>query len=396
MFGVVIRELAGKEEHQEADLLWLQCFERGCRSSLDVLPRWREGLEDRILRFGLWDDLGMQATLQMYETPSQFGSEVVIPGTYISSIACAPVRRGRGYGVACLKHALEHTRDAGLLLSTLSPFEYGYYRRLGWEWVKVLRHYRVPSRTLNVVPETAKVRAARSQDRRGIQEAYRRFAVRYRGMAVRDEVEWDLRLEGSGSHVSYVYVYEGDEGIEGYLVLRGGGPDETHLPEFISLTPRAQRALLGLLRRLHTQTRMFTWDAPEDDGLWSQFLHRDMQTSVAAGLQGRVVDVAAALTALKPAPGLRGKLTICIEDTFAAWNDGAWRVEFEGRSVTVSRTTAEAEISMDIQAFTQAFFGVLPVASLRERQRLEVASEDAFQALRLLLDGPPMWNNGPL
>jgi predicted acetyltransferase len=390
-----IRRLVG-EESGEADLLWLQCFERGSLSSLEILPKWRDGFEHRIVRFGLWDKFGMQATLQMYETPCQFDSGAVLRTTYISSIACAPAARGQRYGVACLKHALEDMRAAGQVLTTLSPFEYAYYRQLGWEWVKVIRVYWVPSRMLCVVPETQNVRAARKQDRPAIEETYRRFARRYRGMAVRDEREWDLVLDGSKSHVSYVYVYEGDEGIEGYVVVRGGNPDETYLPEFISVTPRAQRALLGMLRRLHTQTKAFTWGAPEDDGLWSQFLHRDMRTTVGPGLQGRIVDVAAALGALKPAPGLRGEFTIDIEDSFAPWNAGSWQVAFADGAVTVGPTRREPQIRMDIQAFTQAFFGVLPVTSLRERQRMEVASEVAFQALRRLLDGPPMWNNGPL
>jgi len=36
---------------------------------------------------------GMQATLQMYTTRSQFAPDVILPGTYTSSIACAPARR---------------------------------------------------------------------------------------------------------------------------------------------------------------------------------------------------------------------------------------------------------------------------------------------------------------
>ncbi|HWD41244.1 MAG TPA: GNAT family N-acetyltransferase [Fimbriimonas sp.] len=390
---MVVRRLEGDETH-EADLLWLQCFERGLKSSLDGLSKWREGLEPRIVRFGLWDEAGMQATLQMYGKRLQFESGVVIPAAYISSIACAPARRGRGYGSACLKHALEHMRDAGQIVTTLSPFEYAYYRELGWEWIRIIRGYRVPSRMLRVVPETEDVRLANPQDRPGIEEAYRRFSARYRGMAVRDEVEWDLVLDGSKSYVSYVYVYESDGGIDGYLVMRGGGSEETFLPEFISLTPQAQRALLGLLRRLHNQAKTFVWDAPEDDGLWSQFMHRDMHTGIGPGLQGRVVDVEAALTALKPA--LSGDFVIDIQDPFASWNAGTWQVAFADGVVTVASTKRDAEIQVDIQAFTQAFFGVLPVTALRGRDRMAVIREPAFQALRGLLDGPPMWYNGPI
>ncbi|AIE84619.1 GCN5-related N-acetyltransferase [Fimbriimonas ginsengisoli Gsoil 348] len=384
-----------EKEFEEADFLWLQSFERGTLSSLGGLARYRDGFEHRMVRFGLWDEAGMQATLQMYTTLMQFEPGLVLPSTYISSIACAPARRGRGYGGACLRYALEHMRDAGQLLTTICPFEFAYYRQFGWEWVNIRRSYRVPSRALRPVPETDSVRAAGKQDRKAIEEVYRRIGRGYRGMAVRDEAEWDLILSDSKSHLSYVYVYEGDEGIEGYLVLRGGGSEETWLPEFIALNIKARQALLGLLSRLHMQAKWFTWQAPEDDGFWSEMFHHDMQTSVGTTLQGRVVDIASALTALKPAPGRKGEFVLGVRDPFASWNDRRWQVSIADGAVNVEPTTAEAQVSMDIQAFSQAFFGALPVSKLRDRQRMEVESEDAFNVLRSLLDGPPMWSNGP-
>lgn len=390
-----IRRLV-EEEFEEADYLWLQSFERGCLGSLSGLDRYRDGFEHRIDRFGLWDDAGMQATLQMYATRWQFDPEVILPTSYISSISCAPAKRGREYGKACLRRALEHMRAAGQVLSTLCPFEFAYYREFGWEWVNIRRFYRVPSQALRVVPETDRVRPAGKQDWKGIEDSYRRIGSRYRGMAIRDEAEWNLILGDSKSHLSYVYVYEGEGGIEGYLVLRGGGSDETYLPEFITETVQARRALLGLLSRLHMQGKAFTWSAPEDDGLWSEVFHRDMQTTLGTSLQGRVVDVAAALSALKPATGLEGEFVLRLNDPFAEWNEGTWKASFADRAVTVQPTTEAAQLSMDIQAFSQAFFGALPATALRDRQRMEVESETGFVALRALLDGPPLWSNGPL
>jgi len=393
--AIEIRRLA-EEEFPEGDLLWLQSFERGYLNRLEVLPEYRIGLEHRITRFGLWDGLGMQATCQMYDVSLSFGSGVILPATVISSISCAPAARGRGYGGAVLKYMLGHMREAGQVLTILSPFNYAYYRKFGWDWIKVSRTYRVLSRVLPVGPETDHVRAATSADRSDIKATYEQFSSRYRGMAVRDEAEWNLILSSNKVRVSYVYVFEIDDMIEGYLVVREGGPDETYLPEFITVTPRALRGLLGLLRRLETQTNLFYWYAPENDGLWSHFLHREIYTNVWVDFQGRVVDLAASLQFLKPDPTISGSLTLHIEDSCAPWNQGIWDLSFANGVVAVRSTTKEAQVSMDIQAFSQAFFGGLPLTSLREQRRVEVASEPAFHALRSLLDGPPMWYNGPL
>ena len=72
----------------------------------------------RIVRFGLWDSVGLQATFEMVNSCLHFGQEAILPTGYISSIACLPASRGRGYGGAGLKYLLEHMRDAGQVLST--------------------------------------------------------------------------------------------------------------------------------------------------------------------------------------------------------------------------------------------------------------------------------------
>jgi predicted acetyltransferase len=119
-----------------------------------------------------------------------------------------------------------------------------------------------------------------------------------------------------------------------------------------------------------------------------------METTLKTNLQGRVVDLVGALSAWKPDPSARGTLLLDIHDTTAPWNQGTWKVTFEEGGVSVSATTAEAQIQMDIQAFTQAFFGVLTVPTLRKRERLQVHAEPGYPALCELLAGPPGWMSG--
>ena len=388
-----IRKLVG-EECSEADLVWIQAFQRGTRSGLAGINAYRERAGDRFERFGLWDSGGLQATFEMVNSALHFGPETVIPTGYIASIACLPASRGRGYGGAGLAYLLKHMRDAGTVVSTLQPFDFDYYRRFGWEWVCANRFYTIPSRLLRPDPETQYVRAAMREDRSRIQGAYTRFAGGYRGMVARKDTHWNHLLEDTKEHITYTYLYEREGEVEGYLVYRGGNAEETWLPEFITLTARAQRGLLGLLRRHEMQVRKFAWKAPEDDGFWSQYCHTEMETTLKTNLQGRVVDLVGALSAWKPAPSARGTLLLGIDDTTAPWNHATWKVTFDEGAVSVSATTAEAQIHMDIQAFTQAYFGVLTVPSLRKQDRLQVHAEPAYPALCALLAGPPMWMSG--
>ncbi len=388
-----IRKLVG-EERSEADLIWLQAFQRGTRSALAGMDAYRDRLGERNERFGLWDSDGLQATFERVHSALHFGPETVLPVGYVSSIACVPASRGRGYGGACLAFLLQQMRDAGQVVSTLQPFDFDYYRPFGWEWICTNRFYKISSRLLQSDPETQHVRAATKEDRSRIREAYQRFAGGYRGMVVRDDVRWNYLLDDTNEHITYTYLYEREGEVEGYLILRGGNAEETWLPEFLTLTPRSQRGLLGLLRRHKMQARKFSWKAPEDDSLWSHYYHEEMETTLGAMLQGRVVDLVGAVSAWKPAPSARGTLLLGIHDTTAPWNHGTWKVTFDAGYVAVAASNAEAQIQMDIQAFTQAFFGVATVPFLRIQERLQVHTEPGYLALCALLLGPPMWTDG--
>ena len=388
-----IRKLVG-QERAEADLIWLQAFQSGARSVLPGLEAFRERLGERIERFGLWDTDGLQATFEMVNSALHFGPECVLPVGYIASIACLPAVRGRGYGGAGLAHLLQHMRDTGQVVSTLQPFDFDYYRRFGWEWICTNRFYKIPSHVLKPDPETECVRAATQADRARIRGAYTRFAGGYRGTVVRDDTHWNRLQEDTQEHITYTYLYEREGEVEGYLIYRGGNGEETWLPEFITLTVRAQRGLLGLLRRHAMQVQKYAWKAPEDDGLWSQGFHKELETKLGTLLQGRVVDLVGALHLWKPNPSACGTLLLGIHDTTAPWNQGTWKITFDAGVVSVAPTTAEAQIEMDIQAFTQAFFGVLTVPFLRKQERLQVHAEPDYLALCDLMAGPPTWMIG--
>ena len=348
---------------------------------------------DTTVAYGIWDEAGLQAKVVVVSYRVHLGAEVVVPMGGIAGVACLPASRGRGYAGAGLRHALAQMREAGQVISTLFPFSWDYYRRFGWEWVGTNRCYAVPTRIFKPHSETEHARAATPEDRPRILAAYTEFASRYRGLLARDDRQWNRILDDTEQRHTYTYVYEQQGRIEGYLTYRGGEKKETELREFIALTPRAQAALLGLLRRHEMQVEKFTWSAPPDDGLWSQFYHWDIETKLEPCTQGRVVDVAGALQAWKPSTSAHGHFTLGMQDENAPWNTGTWQVEFEGGQVSVEPTQQEPQVSLDIQALSQAYFGTPTVDELRRNDRLQVHKEAGYTALRDLLAGPPMWMN---
>lgn len=383
-----IREIRD-DEQEAAFYVGSQAFMQGSRdmgwmNDPNRLPR---------VSYGVWDEAGLQARVSIVQYRVHFGPEILLPMGGVAGVACLPASRGKGYAGACMRFSLERMRDAGQVVSTLHPFSWDYYRRLGYEWIGMQRRYSVPTRILRPDAETEKVRAAVPEDRPRLIAAYTEFAGRYRGMIARDEKNWNQFLDSSDKQFRFTYLYEHEGRVEGYLTYIGGKREETYVREFIALTPRALRGLLGLLRRHEMQVDKFVWETPGNDLLWSLLYHWDIETKLTPVLMGRVVDVPGAIKALKPPPQTNGSLILSIADECAPWNHGNWCVEFADGKVTAAATLADPQIAMDIQALSQAYFGTPTVSELRAADRLIVRDEAAYHSLATLFDGPPMWMN---
>ncbi len=391
MATVEIRPLADDEQEQAA-VLWSQAFEKG-DLEMEEWHKMEEMLKGRNITFGLFDAAGLQAAVLVTDCKLQFGPEVQVPMGAVGGVACLPAARGKGYAGDAIRYALERMREAGQVTSVLSPFSWSFYQNLGWDWTGVRRQYTVHSRVLRPDPETESVRASTPDDKPGIEALYTRFAGRYRGMLVRSEAMWKRLLEDRKQKHAYAFVYEKEGVMEGYLVFYGWKEEQTRIREFLTLTPRARRGLLGLLRRHEMQVKKFAWNAPPDDGLWNHFLDWKLETKLAPMQMARIVDVPGALACLQPGKSLNGAVRVAVRDTHAPWNARTWRIGFAEGTVEIAATADAPEIEMDIRQLTQAFFGAPLLEELRAAEIITVHAEAGYQALCSLLDGPPTWIN---
>ena len=383
-----IRKLR-EDESERAFYLGSQAFMFGSRDQ-----SWRTDInKPDFVEFGVWDEAGLQAKATIIPFQLYMGAEQVVSMGGVAGVACLPASRGKGYAGTCLKYSLERMREAGQFISMLYPFSWEFYRKLGYEWVGQKRTYSVPTRILKPSPETAFVRQAIPADRSKVEACQVAFSKQYRGELVRTEKMWNRLLDNSEKEFTYTYLYERDGEVEGYLLYRGGKREETHLREFVTLTPRAQSGLLWLMKRMEMQIDKFVWDAPEDDLLWTQFYHWDVETKLQPFQMSRIVDVKAAFEALKPPIELSDSLTFEVVDETCSWNQGAWKVSFEGASVSIESTTSPAGLKIDIQALTQGYFGSPNIDTLFDAGRIEVHDESALETLAILLDGPTVWTN---
>lgn len=384
-----IREIR-EEDHDRYEYIGRQAFSHGRRSGTSW---FRDPNSPPMDMIGAWDEAGLQARLCIVAYQIYLGDRAVVPMGGIGGVACLPASRGKGYAGELLKTALQRMVDAGQSLSSLYPFNFDFYQRYGWEWVGHKRTYTVPSRILKSCTETEDVRAVTLDEYPKIASIYEAHARKYRGVIVRDEKAWTDLLQDDDDFYTYTYLYENRESgrPEGYFTYYGGNADQTFIREFVALTPRAYRAMLGLMRRNDMRTQKYKWDAPGDDPLYHLLCHNEIETRLEPKIQARIVDVPRALSAWRPALEARGTLNLGVQDEYAPWNQGVWKIEFEGGEVSVKRTDAEAQVALPIQSLSQAYFGTPALDEVRAAERLTVHDEAAYVALRDLLTGPPMW-----
>ena len=343
---------------------------------------------------GLFEGGKLAASLTIRPFAVHWGAESTVPMGGIAGVASFAEARGQGFVDALMKDSLHQMRARGEVVSSLYPFAFAFYRRYGWDWVGEERTVTLPLRELRSAPEGRSVRAIPAEEGRGaLEPAYTEFARRYRGLFTAETHQWNRSLDPSDGRAAHVYGFGGDDdrSPESYLTWRFDGSGKGgEVREFVVNSPAGFRGLLSLLYYLGTQCDKARLTMPSDLPLWAHLMHWDLETRLGPVFMARVVDVAAAFERLGGADGTvsDGECLLRVRDEHAPWNDGLFRVAAEGGNVSCSPVVgggAEPDVSMDITALSQAFWGTPSLDWLRGAGRLDVRSEPGYRALAAVL-----------
>lgn len=314
----------------------------------------------------------------------------------IAGVATWADVRGKGLVDKLLRRSLEAMRDDGQVVSALYPFAFSFYRRYGWDWVGEMQEVTIPLRELpRRLPDGWSVAPLEGDDARDtLLPAYAAYARLYRGAFTPDSHKWNDHLNHSDDRTTYPYVCRDPEGrIAGYLLWRyPDSGDEGHVRLLVSRSADADAALLTLLRDFGMQCPKANLTLPEDFPIRSHLCTWEMDVKRNAVFMGRVVDLAAACAALSPMPVPDGAAVVAVADPHAPWNDGLWRIEAQGGQVraTAAPKGTAPDLTCDIAAFSQAFWGMPALPALRRAGRVAVAGDAAFAWLTRLLPAVPV------
>lgn len=294
----------------------------------------------------------------------------------LASVVTAPEARRRGLARALILNGLEELRGEGVGWALEQPFDPRFYARLGFRAfpagvVLDMPLERLPGDARGV--DYAPTSLADPELRRD----HAAFAAAHGFAFDRDHpfgppdargeelpLRWrDLR-EAPEAGATDTTAYRTDGGYA-LIATRGFGPDGRLYVVDVGWRDAAARGrVLAMLSAWRGQLGHVRIDLPVHDRL--ALAEAPRYAARREILQGRIVDLAAALAPLRAPDGADlAPVTLRVRDEVLPWNDGVWRVAPgpEGSEVTASTRAPDVEIRAGGLA---AVLAGVPPAAVRE------------------------------
>lgn len=315
-----------------------------------------------------------------------------IPG--LAAVASPPETRRQGIVGRMLDVLLERHRDEGVSLSALWPFEYAFYRRVGWATANNYARLAVPPDQLSAVaPDPAgsfrRLRADEDIDAmRAVHEAWATESLAVK----RTEGWWRDVVFGGDDPDSFVYGWDDEDGhLRGYVVYSfeerdDGDGRRLHVQELAAADDEAEVHLYRFCRDHDSQVgevyfaRLPEWSRPID----AYPDPRAATLTIHPGPMVRVVDVASAVTDISY--DAEGAVTLDVTDDRCAWNDDTFRLDVTSDGASCRRVGdgTDPDCEVEIGALSQLLVGARTVDEVVRAGDASVERESTARTLERL------------
>jgi predicted acetyltransferase len=314
------------------------------------------------------------------------GGGAAVPTAGVMAVGVLPTHRRRGALTKLMRRQLADAHERGEPLATLYASEGDIYGRFGYGLASLAGHIELPKEHAVLRDDEPLGRARLIDTEEEVLELlpgiYDRVQAETAGMFTRTPDWWRVRRlyqrpgRQGGQQMRVAIELEGRP--EAYALYRLNFKarhmvTETTLEidEALGASPEAFSAIWRYLLGIDWVARIEASWLPLDHPLFLWLREpRRMNFSVGEAIWVRLVDVGAALAAR----GLGdGAIVLDVRDDFCPWNQARWRVGHEA----VDRTTAEADLRLDVSALGSVYLGGFTFDELRRAERLEELKEGA-------------------
>ena len=312
----------------------------------------------------------------LFDTTVPGGAQVATAG--VMAVGVLPTHRRRGALTALMRSQLADAHERGEAIATLFAAEGGIYSRFGYGLASLAGDIELPKEHARPWDDEplgeARLLASDDEVLEVVPGIYDRVQAETVGMFTRSRDWWKVRRlrsrPGGGERMAVVIELDGvPEAYALYRINFGISHMVTEsvveVSEAVGTSPGALAAIWRYLLAIDWVSRIDAYWLPLDHPLFQWIREpRRMGFSVLEGVWVRLVDAGAALSAR----GLReGELVLDLRDELCPWNQARWRVA----SGSAERTTAPADLQLDVAALGSVYLGGFTFEQLRWGGRLE-------------------------
>jgi len=344
--------------------------------------------------YGAWDGDRLVATAGSFDFAMAVPGQVA-PVAGVTWVGVLPTARRRGLLTAVMQRQLDDLHEGGTAVAALWASEGAIYGRYGYGPASWTAAVRLPRRAgLRTTPTDAEVELV-EPDAQQLAGVYDVVAARSPGFPARDDGWWGYRLhdpEHARAGTSSLQCVVTDGGYALYAVAAawadGAPAGVVHLRELVAVSEDARVRLWRYLLDLDLTTEVRAASLAPDDPLLLRHLvePRWARPQLRDGLWVRLVDVGEALGLRRYACPV--DVVLDVTDTGCPWNAGRWRLTGDRDGAACGRSSAQADLVVDVADLGAAFLGGTPLRTRGAEENTQGALERASTAFGAVGAGP--------
>jgi predicted acetyltransferase len=334
------------------------------------------------------------------------------PSAQVLMVGVPPQHRGRGHATALMRGVLHELHDDGVPTVTLYASTAALYRGVGFEVAGETFFYQILAEHLPRTTGAYTARPLSFDDITELRALYDRIAPTRHGALDRDEAWWRERLLNGrpGMAAPVAFLLDGPvpdaaalvpggsgdvAGPVGYVIVRFERYDHWKTSMIVrdwGCLPGAEGALYGVLGGFNVLQGKVEWSGPYPDPALLALPERRYRVDDGDEWFLRVVDLPGAF-GLRPWPeGLRGEITLRVDDPVCPWNTGDWTLELaDGKARVEPAPRGGAKVTASPRALGALFTGFLDPLDLARAGLLNGLDQASLGFLREALAGQVPW-----
>lgn len=279
--------------------------------------------------------------------------------SYIVGVSTQPEDRGKGYVSELLIRSLETMRNRGQWISILLPFNYGFYRKYGWETCYCYNEYTGDrnsfSKLLGNVDLSGKILPIKlPRDLSHLTSCYTSYVKSLNGYVIRDQKDWerilwDIKIDGGNG---YIYV-RNDETIGSILLVKDKG--ELSIRALYSTDILSYKELLFFAVNYDPTINRIVWSDRRGEPPIPHMTESGIDKNEKPYVMGRIVDVQKAFDNITLAREI--DLVIEVLDPLLEWNNNRFSFAYKNDGLSVLTTSNPPDFEIPISTLTQLLWG---------------------------------------